>query len=270
MQKLLEKTTQELQIRNYSRATIGAYLAAIKAYFIFKGRDWATPDIANIKNFILSLQSSGRSASTSNLALNAIKFFYRQVIPSSVPIDIAGAKKNKTLPVVLSRPEIQQLLAATPNAKHRLLLALAYGAGLRVSEVINLKVKDVDVVGLTVHLRQAKGKKDRLSVVPAILIPALQNILAEKNGDEYVLVSERGGQLTTRTAQAIFAQSLHRAGIKKSATFHSLRHSFATHLLENGVDIRYVQELLGHSNIRTTQHYTHVTNPGLKNIISPL
>jgi len=141
---------------------------------------------------------------------------------------------------------------------------------LRVSEIINLKVKDLNLDELTIHLKQAKGKKDRLTLIPEKLVNDLRNLIAGKLNNDYVFASERGGKLTERTAQIVFAKALSLAGIKKEATFHSLRHSFATHLLENGVDVRYVQELLGHANIRTTQIYTHVTNPAIKNIKSPL
>lgn len=162
------------------------------------------------------------------------------------------------------------ILQAPKNSKHRLLLALAYGAGLRVSEVVDLRVGDLDLPALMIHIKQGKGQKDRISVVPDTLVNDLRNLIAGKGAREYVFASERGGKLTTRTAQKVFETALHLSEIKKDATFHSLRHSFATHLLENGVDIRYVQELLGHQNIRTTQQYTHVTNPKLRNIKSPL
>jgi len=172
--------------------------------------------------------------------------------------------------VILSREEINKMIDLTRNFKHRLLLALAYAAGLRVSEIVCLRAQDIDLKGLTLTVRQGKGKKDRLTVISAALLPELQQIMAGKGGDNYVFESERGGRLTEATAQKVFYQALRRASINKPATFHSLRHSFATHLLENGVDVRYVQELLGHANIRTTQIYTHVTNPSLKNIKSPL
>lgn len=147
---------------------------------------------------------------------------------------------------------------------------MAYGAGLRISEAISLKVKDVNLEELTIHLKNAKGKKDRITIFPEKIRSNLQGLMAEKNLDDYLFESERGGKLTERTAQKVFENALRGIGIKKEATFHSLRHSFATHLLENGVDVRYVQELLGHQNIRTTQIYTQVTNPKLKNIKSPL
>jgi site-specific recombinase XerD len=185
-------------------------------------------------------------------------------------VEIRSAKKNRYLPVVLSRAEIEALLNVTANNKHRLLLALAYGAGLRVSEVVALRVQDIDLNELTIHIKQAKGNKDRISVCPIKLVVAIREQVAGRNGSDFVFMSEQGGGLTTRTAQKVFENALKKSGVCKPATFHSLRHSFATHLLENGVDTRYVQELLGHQNIRTTQLYTQVTNPSLKNIKSPL
>lgn len=270
MQLQLDHTVRELRIRNYSSKTVKSYLYGLREYFAFKQGDFDVLDRENIKDFLLSLEKRGMSAQTRNLLLNAIKFYYRNIVQTSKRIDIRSAKKSTYLPVVLSREEIQQILAATINTKHRLLLALAYGAGLRVSEVISLKVRDVDLQELTVHVKQGKGKKDRITVFPKRLIDDIHNLIAGKTSHDVLFASERGGRLTTRTAQKVFEHSLKKAGIHKDATFHSLRHSFATHLLENGVDVRYVQELLGHQNIRTTQLYTQVTNPQLKNIKSPL
>jgi len=185
-------------------------------------------------------------------------------------IEIQSAKRPIKLPVVLSRNEIEKILQTIINTKHKLLLSLAYGAGLRVSEAISLQVQDIDLDERVIHIKLAKGQKDRISLLPEKLISYLQNLIVGKSRNDLVFLSERGGKLSVRTAQKIFENALKKAKINKGATFHSLRHSFATHLLENGIDVRYVQELLGHSNIRTTQVYTHVTNPRLKNIKSPL
>jgi len=171
---------------------------------------------------------------------------------------------------MLSRNEIKTIIDKISNPKHKLLLSLSYGSGLRVSEAVNLRTRDIDLNELTIHLKGSKGKKDRITIIPKGLKKALLRQTVNKNGDGFIFKNGRGSKLTTRTAQKVFANALKKAGIKKRATFHSLRHSFATHLLENGVDIRYVQELLGHANIRTTQVYTKVTNPRLKNIKSPL
>ena len=269
MQKQLEQTKRELIIRNYSLKTVKSYLYALEKYFCFKKQDIEVLNIENIKDFLLFCQNKDTSVQTRNLFLNAIKFFYKNVMNVGENINIRSAKKSQKLPVILSRGEIEKVLKATKNTKHKLLLSLAYGAGLRVSEVINLRVKDIDIEELTIHLKQAKGKKDRITIFPEKLRTRIQRLIIGKNNNDFVFASERGGKLTTRTAQKIFENSLKKAEIKKKATFHSLRHSFATHLLENGVDIRYVQELLGHQNIRTTQVYTQVTNPKLKNIKSP-
>ena len=268
--QILEKTKNELLLRNYSKATIKSYLGCIRDYLCFvKNKKFKDKNTA-IRAFLLKKQKRGLSPQTINLALNTLKFFYREMIKTPKEIDLKFAKKSKKMPVVLSRKEIKEILETAQNAKHRLIISLSYGAGLRVSEVVNLKVKDVDIRELTIHLKNAKGRKDRITIFPEKLKPTLQNLIAGKNKDDFVFESERGGKLTTRTAQKAFENSLKKTGIKKNATFHSLRHSFATHLLENGVDVRYVQELLGHQNIRTTQRYTQVTNPKLKNIKSPL
>ena len=150
------------------------------------------------------------------------------------------------------------------------MISLGYACGMRVSEVVKLRVLDLDIDELVVYIKGAKGKKDRISVLPKMLQDDLRNIIAGKNADDVVFISNRGDSLTTTSLQKMFRKSLEKAKVNKPATFHSLRHSFATHLLENGTDVRYVQELLGHANIRTTQLYTKVTNPRLKNIKSPL
>lgn len=171
---------------------------------------------------------------------------------------------------MLSHKQIKQIIKATDNAKYKLMISLGYACGLRVSEVVNLRVADLDIDELVVHIKGAKGKKDRISVLPEKLQNDLRNIIAGKSVSDFVFTSNRGGKLTTTSLQKMFRKSLAKAKIGKAATFHSLRHSFATHLLENGTDVRYVQQLLGHANIRTTQIYTQVTNPKLKNIKSPL
>jgi len=241
----------------------------LRDYFNYKCANLDKLDLDNIRRYLLSKQEKNYSPQTINLYLNAVKFFYHEIIRASEPFTIRFAKRNKSLPVVLNRQEIKLLLVGTINAKHKLLLSLSYGAGLRVSEAINLKVKDLNLEELTIHIKESKGKKDRLTLIPEKLVNDLKNLIAGKISNDYVFASDRGKKLTERTAQAVFEKARRLAGIQKEATFHSLRHSFATHLLENGTDVCYVQELLGHANIRTTQIYTHVTNPAIRNIKSP-
>ena len=270
MQEYLEKTRQELRLRNYSSKTIKSYLSCLREYFDFKKLNLEKIDEEKIKQFLLNKQSKNYSSQTVNLYLNATKFFYREVLKIPQKINLKFAKRSEKLPIVLSRDEIKNIIDVIKNPKHKLIISLTYGAGLRISEVISLKVKDVNLEELTIHLKNAKGKKDRITIFSEKIKSELQSLMAGKNMDDYLFESERGGKLTERTAQKVFENAIRKAGIKKDATFHSLRHSFATHLLENGVDVRYVQELLGHRNIRTTQVYTQVTNPKLKNIKSPL
>lgn len=267
--ELLGKIENELKLRNYSRKTIKSYLGCLVDYFRFVKVVNSHPEISKIREYLLAKQDLGQSSQTINLHLQAVKYFYREIIKSSVDIDIKFAKTPSKIPVVLSRVEIEKILDLIENKKHKLLISLSYGAGLRVSEIVNLKIKDLNLDELTIHLKGAKGNKDRLTIFPEKMQTELRGITTSQNINEYVFSSERGGKLTERTAQKVFENALKKSGIKKDATFHSLRHSFATHLLENGVDVRYVQELLGHSNIRTTQIYTKVTNPALKKIKSP-
>jgi integrase/recombinase XerD len=269
-QKYLEQARQELKLRNYSLKTIKAYLGCLREYFNFKKINLEKIDETNIKQFLLNKQDKNYSSQTVNLYLNAIKFFYREVLKTPEKINLKFAKRSKKLPIVLSKEEIRNIIDIIKNPKHKLIISLAYGAGLRISEAVNLKVKDVNLEELTIHLKNAKGKKDRITIFSEKIRTDIQNLIANKNSNNYLFESERGGKLTERTAQKVFENALRGAGIKKDATFHSLRHSFATHLLENGVDVRYVQELLGHQNIRTTQIYTQVTNPAIRNIKSPL
>jgi site-specific recombinase XerD len=270
LEDLLFKIRGNLKLRNFSPRTINSYTACLSAYFKYVKKVSNIPDIGLIRNFLLEKQGLGQSGQTINVYLQAIKYFYREIAQNTTSIDIKFARTASKLPIVLSRQEIDRMIDQTKNTKHRLIIALAYAGGLRVSEIINLKVKDIDLESLVLHIKGAKGNKDRITIISPSLIGDLQTILNGRYINDYVFTSDQGNKLTERTAQKIFGQALGRAKIQKEATFHSLRHSFATHLLENGVDVRYVQELLGHTNIRTTQIYTKVTNPILKNIKSPL
>ncbi|MEA1926167.1 MAG: tyrosine-type recombinase/integrase [Patescibacteria group bacterium] len=259
-----------LRIRNYSPKTIKNYLFYVNDYLVFSNRNNIKHKNKAIELFLLEKQKRGKSSPTINLALNAVKFFYREVLKSKEKIDFRCAKRSQKLPIVLSRKEIEKIIPVIYNSKHKLAISLGYASGLRVSEVASLKVKDIDLEGLTIHIKKAKGRKDRITILPEKLRVDIQNLTAGRKNNDYVFESNRGGKLTTTSLQKVFKTALGKAKIKKAATFHSLRHSFATHLLENGTDVRYVQELLGHANIRTTQIYTQVTNPKLKNIKSPL
>lgn len=248
-----------MRVTGYSPRTIEAYSRCVEEI----GEQ-------DLMIFLDNLARARKSGFTMNQYHSAYKLYVTKILNQAWNTPFPYTKRHKKLPVVLSRAEIGKIIEVTKNAKHKLMLALAYGAGLRVSEVVNIKVKHINLEELTLIVSYAKGGKDRISVLPEILRNDLQIMMAGKTSDQYLFESERGGKLTTRTAQVVFERSLKLAAIQKPATFHSLRHSFATHLLENGVDVRYIQKLLGHANISTTQLYTKVTNPALRKIRSPL
>jgi len=266
----LEKLANELKLRNYSRKTIKSYVLCLRGYFLFLKIDFTTLNIEKIKEFLLLKYDKGFSSQTINLYLNAIKFFYRDVLKNFTNIDIKFAKRSKKLPVVLSKQEILRIIDGISNPKHKLIVSLSYGAGLRVSEVVALKIKDIDFERNLIYVRHGKGAKDRITLLSEKIKNDLKSFACMKDFNMYLFESERGGKLTIRSAEKIFENAMKKVGIYKDATFHSLRHSFATHLLENGTDIRYVQELLGHQNIRTTQIYTHITSNAINQIRSPL
>lgn len=267
----LSSLAQELIIRGFSARTIKQYIAHNQRFLQFVGKSAREVGAEDIKKYLLFLRVQENYTNTSlNNVISALKFYYQGILKRRLFFSIKRPVREKFLPVVLSRSDIQRIIDATNNPKHRLLLSVAYGAGLRVSEVVGLRVGDIDVDELAVHVKGAKGNKDRLTIFPEKLVADTQKLVAGKATQDFVFPSARGGKLTTRTAQKIFEHALAGSGVKRSASFHSLRHSFATHLLENGVDLRYVQELLGHESVKTTQRYTHVSKVALHNIRSPL
>lgn len=270
MQDYLIELDRELKQRNYSPRTIEIYHNCIKYFLKYINSDISLISRDKIVDFILYLQSKNRAPKTLNIYKESIKFFVKEILKKDITIDIRLSKEPRKLPIVLSHDEILKIIDGLSNRKHKTMISLSYSAWLRVSELINLKVKDVDLDWLTLHIKWAKGQKDRITIFSEKLKSDLSYFINDKDLNNFLFESERGWILTTRTAQAIFFAWIKKARIRKEATFHSLRHSFATHLLENGTDIRYVQSLLGHANIRTTQIYTQVTNPALKNIQSPL
>ena len=255
---------QECKLKGYSQKTIDTYLHHIKK-FVSSGKQ--------PRNFLLGLIEKGDSDETVRSASFAIKFCLNTIKKDSSEIqdilnNLPNLKREKKLPVVLSKEEIESLISATKNINHRLIIQIGYSAGLRISEIINLKWCDLDFDRNLIHLKRAKGKKDRIVMLSLKVKDGLMNLTPNKEG--YVFLTNRGGKYTQRTIQKIIENAATKVGIGKSITPHTLRHSFATHLLENGTDIRYIRDLLGHSDISTTLIYTKVSNKNIRNIKSPL
>ncbi len=261
---------QELKIRKFSPKTIKSYLHYNTEFLKFIDKSPKLVKNDDIRKYLENKIDKNIGSSTLSLIINALKFYYQQILGRNLLFNIKHPQKDKKLPVVLSKNEIKLLLGTIDNVKHKLSLALMYSAGLRVSEIIKLKTKDLDFDNQILWVRRGKGNKDRQTLLPKILINVLKKYTKNSNLDDYVFESNRGGILTERSIQKVFHNALIKSKICKNATCHSLRHSFATHLLEAGTDIRYIQELLGHKRLETTQIYTKFTNNKLKNIKSPL
>jgi len=258
-----------LKLRNYSPKTCKSY-AQINLRFL-EWRKKSPKDITNndIRLYLEDLRHRGASASTLSVALNALKFYYQKILKRKFFVDIKHPKKAQTLPVVFSLGEVMCFLNSVDNEKYRLAFSLMYSSGLRVSEAVKLKVGDIDFERETIHVKGGKGNKDRITILPVKLVEPLAVFVKDKDLNGYVIAGRNNGPLTSRSLQSYFNSALRKSNIKKNATCHSLRHSFATHLLENGTDIRYIQKLLGHKKLETTQIYTQVTNKALRGIVSP-
>ena len=211
------------------------------------------------------------SENTLHSRINAVKFYYEQVLNrDKFFFDIPRPKKPSILPKVISPDDIKQLFEVTTNLKHNTMLKLCYGMGLRVSEIVNIKISDVDSKNMQVFIARAKGKKDRYANLPESILEQLRTYFLTYKPRNYLFEGQYGEKYSTRSVQQVFKVSLQKSKINKAVGIHGLRHSFATHLLEAGTDIRFIQELLGHNDIKTTLRYTHVSEKSIKNIKSPL
>lgn len=250
--ELIDKLKNEIELRGYSSQTKKKYLYIIKKY-LDSGK--------TVKGFLSKY--SGKSSSSIRGNYFALKFFFENVLNKNFKEKIPLARKKKKLPTVLNKKEIKELFRVTKNKKHKLVLSLLYYAGLRLNEARNLKWKDIDFSREIIHVKKAKGSKHRIIFLHKNLKKILKN-REDKSG--FILMSERGNKYSKRSIQKIVKKAKKRAKIKKKVTPHTLRHSFATHLLENGADIRAIQKLLGHENLQTTQIYTHIANKDIRNL----
>ena len=269
----LETLRQELRARKYSSRTVRSYLYYNRILIDFCGR---TPDqirLEDLQTFFFFLGARYRiSASTLGVVQSAIRFLYHQLLGREDLKRMPGRpKKGRRLPWILSLREVREIIQKTENRKHGALLALVYSAGLRVSEVVRLQRPDIDLDRGQLRVSGGKGRKDRYSLLSSRAAELLRLYIEEEKPERWLFPGQtRGRHLSIRSAQKIFEQARDRAGIAKQVSIHSLRHAFATHLLENGIDIRYIQTLLGHESSRTTEIYTHVSNIKLRQIPNPL
>lgn len=273
LEQLLGRAEQELKLKGYSAKTIKSYLGHIGRFFniTHKTIDLITND--DIRVYLTGLlENKEKSHAYVNQAISSIKFLFSDVLKDQgIVADLPRPKKEQKLPEVLSQEEVLNILKSVNNVKHRTLLLLTYSAGLRVSEVVRLKVHDIDNNRMLIHIRQAKGRKDRYTILSPKALESLRQYAMLCRLKDWVFPGENNeNHLSERSAQKVFETACKRACIQKDVSVHTLRHSFATHLLEGGTDLRYIQEILGHSNSKTTEIYTHVSQKSIAKIKSPL
>ncbi|WP_052323950.1 site-specific integrase [Flavihumibacter sp. ZG627] len=275
-QEQLAKFQQLLILKAYSANTIRTYMNELRIFMKYLGdRTVQEVNEEGIKSYMVELlEKQGLSEHTAHSRLNALKFYYEQVLGREKFFwEIPRPQKPDQLPNVLGEGELERMFSSVTNLKHKALLFTAYSAGLRVSEVVSLRLSDIDSGRMQIRIEQSKGKKDRYVGLSVLLLDVLRAYLqqADPRPGVYLFEGERPGQpYSTRSAQMIFQKAKERAGIRKDVSFHVLRHSFATHLLEKGIDIRYIKELLGHFSIKTTERYLHVRRRDLVTMINPL
>ncbi len=272
--KLPKGYLEMLEQKRYSDSTIRTYSAYFKDFlFHFQGKPLDTINVDAINDYILGLIKNGQiSASQQNQRINAIKFYYEKFIGGKrIVLSIDRPCKAKTLPSVLSKQDIQQIIGKCNNIKHKCILSLIYSAGLRRSELINLKITNIDSRRGLIRIEGAKGKKDRYSLLSSLLVTQLRAYYKKYKPQTWLFEGpEAGTQYSPTSIAKVLHEASAKAGIRQKVTPHMLRHSFATHLLEQGVDLRYIQELLGHGSSKTTEIYTHVSKRYIEGIKNPL
>jgi site-specific recombinase XerD len=259
--------------QNYSSNTIQNY---VKSFNLFlRINYYQNPDTLTemqIVKHLSGMTEKGLSASSLNMLVNALLYYFRTVLKrDTFEIRVPRPRKEQHLPVVLTMEECFRIFSFVDNPKHKLLLLIGYGAGLRRSEIVTLRWADILFDEHKIHVKQTKGNKDRIVMLPFSIVSYLQDYRKIYPSDDWVFTGQyKGEALSARTIQQVMHDAVAKAGLEKKATVHSLRHSFATHLLESGTDIRYIQKLLGHASLNTTMIYTHISPQSERKIISPL
>ena len=266
----LKKLEIELKISKNSEYTIRNYIDCNRKFLDYIKKDLEDINSDDLKQYIVE-KLNNASSSSLIVFLSALRYSFYNILNKDITLNIRRPKKEKKIPVVLTKDEIKRLIEVIDTKKSRLMVSFMYACGFRVSELVNLKIKDLNFDEKIGSVRQGKGKKDRIFNIPEFLLEDLkiQSENQKKINQEYLFTGPKS-RLSERNLQKIISKAGKRAGLNKEVHCHTLRHSFATHLLENGTDIRKIQELLGHSDLSTTQIYTHISREELKKIKSPI
>ncbi len=268
----LDRFIQWMESKRYSRRSIDTYSGLLTSFPLFFNKQNLSgitlEDITNFNhNFIIK---KGYSISYQRQMVSAIKLFFHLIQQKKLDISqLDRPRKERKLPVVFSKEEVRKILSSIKNEKHRVLLSLIYAAGLRISELLNLKCTDIDGHRLVIHIHSAKGRKDRIVPLPLNLVNAIREYYKRYRPKIYLFEGQECRRYSASSCRMILKRALNRSRIRKQGSLHTLRHSYATHLFESGTDIRYIQKLLGHESSRTTEIYTHVSSRQLEGIKSP-
>lgn len=270
--ELIDKYSKLLHIKNYSTKTEKSYLHHLDLFLNFlssnKIKDIDQNVLLNYFNYLK--QTKNFSYSSMKQALASIRFLFLDVLKKEVDFDFfIKMKKPNSLPNILTTEEVKSIINSVENLKHRAIISTIYSCGLRISEAVNLEIKDIDSKAMTIKIVNAKGKNDRIVMLSEKLLELLREYFKEYRPKIYLFEGQFGKKYSARSIQQIFNNAVKKTKIKKKVTVHSLRHSFASHLLDSGTDIRFIQELLGHKHLSTTQIYTHINPASVKKIKSP-
>lgn len=269
--ELLRRVSEELRVQGYSPRTRKNYVGHIRRFLRAHPEAMDGLTTESVKRYILQLQDDGLSVSYQRQVISAVGKLAGVMGVPAIAATIQRPRPDRRLPTVLSRDEVRRILDAVDFPKHKLALTLAYSSGLRVSEVVSLRVGDVDTERRMLRVRQGKGRKDRYTLLAETAIAMMDDMGLPSDPRAWLFPGGRPGRhLTARSVQKVFERALARSGVSKPASVHTLRHSFATHLIENGISLRHIQLLLGHSSPKTTERYTHVSQAELRRIASPL
>lgn len=273
MSKLRDQMMRDLELKGYALDTQRVYLGSVENFSLFFHRSPDKLGEKEVKEYLHYLITRRHtSQSRTNQVYSALKFFYHTTLERNwVMSKIPRVKKIKRLPIVLSRQEVRAVLSCVLNLKHRAILLMIYSAGLRVREAVQLRLSDIDSSRMVIRVQQGKGHKDRYTLLGKATLAVLREYYKEYRPGEWLFAGAHpGSHISVRSVQKVFSDAIERAQIKKPATLHSLRHSFATHLLEAGTDLYHIQRLLGHKSSKTTAVYLHVTTKDLARILSPI
>jgi site-specific recombinase XerD len=273
MGTLREQMRADLELKGLSPKTQKIYLSQVRSFALYYNRSPEQLGEREIKEYLLHLiREKKASSSLVNQCYSALKFLYEKTLKRKwIMEEIPRTKISKKLPVILNREEVEALFSVTNNLKHRAILMLIYSSGLRISEAAHLKLSDIDSKRMMLGIRQGKGGKDRCTILSNIALQVLRRYWCQYRPQEWLFPGKFPDKpISERSIQKIFKKAKDLAGITKPATVHTLRHSFATHLLEGGTDLHHIQLLLGHSSPKTTTVYLHVSQRDLTRIVSPL